>query len=453
MQSPIAGLSQFQKDWDRALVTDDALLSDLIRREPPGVAIFQIAGFCNGIYRAEQRVAKLNAEAGSTVFKMPPLRARIERLLPHVTASRRRLGWNQREVDLALLRWIRQSSTLSPVLGAGVSQGAGAPGWPDLVKALLKRALERGHEHSQIVPSVGNPARPLIERTPEGGLRITGEGSWAVERQVVGIERFTPEDETQAREILGKLEAGHGADTEILMQGAQVCWNLFGQRVFTHVTGLLYNRAPKPSEAHRAIAALAAAQEVPNRGWQPGWESVITYNFDDLMGEAFAEYEIPHARFVMTKEGVGGDPDRLAQQSKWHVPIFHLHGCTPRRPFLITDTRFVFSTAQYRAEYGERKDGLIDRVLERYLANPVHLALYIGCSFIDQEMNGLLRKAAQRHPGRWHYAILKWPEKRDGRIPDGEEIEERSKQYLDIGVQPIWIDDFAEIPGLVKALK
>src|SRR5262249_20184358 len=158
---------------------------------------------------------------------------------------------------------------------------------------------------------------------------------------------------------------------------------IFGQHLFTHLTTLLYRNAPQPSDTHRAIATLGASQQVSGRAATPGWECVITYNFDDLMGEAFKEQMLPYARWVLTTGGAGVDPDELAQKSLWHIPVFHLHGYTPRRPFLITDTRFVFSTAQYRAIYGDRKDGLIDHVVDRYLANPVHVALYIGCSFID----------------------------------------------------------------------
>jgi len=55
--------------------------------------------------------------------------------------------------------------------------------------------------------------------------------------------------------------------------------------------------------------------------------------------------------------------------------------------------------------------------------------------------------------GRWHYAILKWPEKRNGRVPDADEIEVKSTKYLSFGVQPIWVDDFDEIPGIVSSLE
>jgi hypothetical protein len=443
----VARLSEFPDLWNQALSSDDALLDELVRCEPPGVTIFQIGGAINGFYRGEQR------------GWVKDRRERIEKLRPYLALSRRRLGWRQREVDIPLMRWIRRGGLLSPVIGAGVSQAAGAPGWADLVKVLVRLALERGHEITQMVPSPDNPPEPF-EPTADGGLRYVGNsgGISRYTREVIRVERFSPDSEAQAREILATLQSGPVTDTELLMRGAQLCSDLLGQEMFTYVTGLLYQNAPGPGEIHRAIASIAQPQEVYGGRIAPGWESVITYNFDDLMGEAFAEFNIPHGRWALTRRGIRIDPDRRAQQTYnkgdpnfWYIPIYHLHGYTPRRPFLITDIRFVFSIAQYQTIYSQSKE-LLDRVLQDHLANPVHVALYIGCSFTDQAMNGLLFRAAEQWPGRWHYAILKWPEKRHGRVPDGDEIQKHSARYLALGIQPIWIDDYSEIPDLIRSL-
>jgi len=150
---------------------------------------------------------------------------------------------------------------------------------------------------------------------------------------------------------------------------------------------------------------------------------------------------------------IAGDPDELARAGSWHQPIFHLHGYTPRRLFLITKVEFVFSTAQYSSAYDGGRRAIIDKVLHEYLANPVHIALYTGCSFSDEAMNDLLRDAATRYPGRMHYALLKWPVDRGGVEPDSEEIEERSRRYVEMGVQPVWLDDYAEIPEIIRSLK
>lgn len=478
MDAAVARAVQLRQTWAQAM-SDDALLRELVGCESPEVTIIGIAGLINAMYRGGQKLASLMYAAPDLAARLAPetsayveaIRPRIQKLLPYLQPSRRRLGWRQREVDIELMRWVRRSCTLSLVLGAGISQGAGAPGWAELVKLLLQRALERGHEISHMVSSKDNPPVQPFTSTPEGeiivDMRAMGT-TWSVEREVVRVERFTPEAEVKARAIVGAidkamLEKRPFTDTECLKQGAQLCSDLYGQEMFTHLTGILYRLAPKPSETHRAIASLAGVQQAAGHGFVPGWESVITYNFDNLMGEAFTEYKIPHAAWAMTHQGVRGAPDKLAQgidakklgkdKDSWYVPIYHLHGFTPREPFLITDTRFVFSTKQYLDIYGDRKDGVIDRVLDQYLANPVHIALYVGCSFADEYMNELLRQAAERYPGRWHYAILKWPEDRNGRLPDPDEINENSAKYLKFGVQPIWVDDFEEIPPIVRSLK
>jgi hypothetical protein len=83
----------------------------------------------------------------------------------------------------------------------------------------------------------------------------------------------------------------------------------------------------------------------------------------------------------------------------------------------------------------------------------VRIALYIGCSFADEAMNGLLREAFAEYPGRYHYALLKWPRDRKGKEPDRSEIAAESAKYLEFGVRPVWFDDFAELPGLIRQLQ
>jgi hypothetical protein len=92
-------------------------------------------------------------------------------------------------------------------------------------------------------------------------------------------------------------------------------------------------------------------------------------------------------------------------------------------------------------------------VFDQFLANPVHVALYIGCSFSDEAMNNLLRDAFQRFPGRYHYALLKWPYDRKGSIPTGDEVKAESAKYLEIGIRPVWFDNFEELPGLIGQLQ
>jgi hypothetical protein len=208
-----------------------------------------------------------------------------------------------------------------------------------------------------------------------------------------------------------------------------------------HMTGVLYSRCHEPGPIHRAIAALGS------------WDAVITYNFDDLAGEAFDERDLPRAVWAMSGGEMKGDPNALAQESDWHQPIFHVHGYTPRKLFRITHSEFVFSTHQYAERYGRDYDGVLAHVLQAHLARAVHAALYIGCSFQDEEMNNLLRHAHAELPGRTHFAFLQWPEPLGGSIPSSDEVAERSQPYVEMGVQPVWFEDFDEIPALIGALR
>lgn len=96
--------------------------------------------------------------------------------------------------------------------------------------------------------------------------------------------------------------------------------------------------------------------------------------------------------------------------------------------------------------------GIIGEVFARYLANPIHHGLYVGCSFQDESMNALLRDAASALPGRYHYGLLKWPGNSPLTKSSPEEVVLESTRYVSMGVRPIWFDDFREIPDLIRRL-
>jgi hypothetical protein len=157
----------------------------------------------------------------------------------------------------------------------------------------------------------------------------------------------------------------------------------------------------------------------------------------------------------MRGDEIAGDPNEKARaggQAGLHQHIYHLHGYTPRKLFLITSVRFVFSTSQYEQTYGGSQIGIIGEVFARWLANPVHHALYVGCSFEDEAMNDLLRDAARALPGRYHYALLRWSGETLFRKATNEDLAMASAPYVTMGVRPIWFDRFDEIPELIRSL-
>lgn len=440
--------SQEQIAWKRALLGgDDALLHHLASIDHPAAALLELETYINGLYRVTQLLPWLDTT---------DLKSKIERVLPLVSDIRSRLGWRIRDFDLGLLRMIRRSSALSPVLGAGVSMGAGAPSWSDLVRLMLEETLEKGVEFYEYVPAPDNPAQPPIEFLPDGTVRIGETGRWRFEQNVKDVKRYSMEQEQVARNILAEVKTkGNKTDVETLMGGAQICYDLCGQHLFRLLTSCLYKHAKAPSETHQAIAELASMQTVPDRGSAcfPGWEAIITYNFDALMSEALAAQQIPHVAWAMKGDELKGDPDELARNSQWYQSVFHLHGYTPQHLFLITNIHYVFSTSQYLTTYKGPQSTIFDVVFRSILANPVHIALYIGCSFADEAMNGLLRAAFSEYPGRYHYALLQWPHNRKEKEPTPNEIQAESAKYLEFGVRPVWFDGFSELPNIIRTLQ
>jgi hypothetical protein len=425
------GPSQNKEAWKKALFTgDDQLLEQLVTQEMPGVALFEIQVYINGLYQACEQL-------GDSPYLVHD---KIMRVLKPLKNIRHHLGPAQREADIYILRWIRRASALSAVVGAGVTMDAGGPSWPELVLELLNIAIVKGHEIAEKVETPDSTQQHLKMR-----------------RQVRDIKHFQPSQKLIAEDIIDKIELGT-ADTEDLMLGAQICLELFGQHMFTHITGILYKNQRKPGPIHRALASLAHPQMVPDRSPLPlpGWESIITYNFDDLMGEALDTLGLARASWAMRGDEMAGDPNELTIEQgteNFYQSIFHLHGYTPRKPFMITHIQYVFSTSQYQKLYARKKRSIVNYVFKHFLANPVHYALYIGCSFQDEAMNQLLLDAAVQLPGRTHFALLKWPLQTPYSQADSNEIDCQSEKYLNIGVQPVWLDDYGEIPEIIRQLK
>jgi len=439
----IVGPSKKRSNWRDFFTAqrwEPAEFAGLVEGDDIGAAFFEIETQINGLYRALQRAQAMASQLNLS-FNPEPVREvefKARWLVAHSEPFREALGPLQRHLDLGLMRWMRRASCLSVVIGAGVTMDAGGPSWPELVRRLLVLVTERGREIWEMQPSA--------ESTPE---------HMQLHRVVTGAEHLAPAAATRAREVLLQIAAGT-ADTEALMDGAQICYNLLGQHLFTDLTQILYEKQREPGSIHRVIAELAPPLEVKDRGgWFPGWDSIITYNFDDLMGEALDAIGLARAAYAMRGDEVAGDPNELARkggQSGLHQRIYHLHGYTPRKPFLITNVRFVFSTSQYEKTYGDNRAGIIAEVFANWLANPVHHALYVGCSFQDESMNELLRAAANTLPGRYHYALLKWPGKGLLANSSPEEVAREAARYMSMGVRPIWFDDFREIPELIRCL-
>jgi hypothetical protein len=366
----------------------------------------------------------------------------VQKYLPAAEMARRRAGPAQREIDLHTLRVLRHGGHLCAVLGAGATMNAGGPSWPQLVRRLLTIGLGDGYR--------------IAVTKPRELLRITDLVAGTAER-VIGFRPFTPGQRGEAISIVSAIDAGT-ATTETLKQGAELCLAVAGQRLFADVTDILYENDREPGAIHAAVAELAEPMRLFGSGDRRayGWSALITYNFDDFMGEALDRRNVPRAAWTMRGGELVGDANSLAKkqgQDGPYLPILHLHGYSPRRFFYITNIRYVFATSQYDTIYAADQRPLLDSVFTQLLANPAQRAVYIGCSFEDDRMNELLEQSRRHLPGCEHWAFLRWPG--PGRYSEStaDQIERHARRYVAFGVRPIWFDEYAELPGLIQRLK
>jgi sirohydrochlorin ferrochelatase len=178
----------------------------------------------------------------------------------------------------------------------------------------------------------------------------------------------------------------------------------------------------------------------------PRVRAVVTSNYDPFLEAASSTMFI---RPVLKPVGaVGSHVGRLDQ-----IPVFHIHGYVPYperekpsrdiRPFVDP----VVTASDYEAAW--RADDVYCPTMGPQIHVLRHYAtLFVGFSFRDRWVNGLLKRLneerEERAPGDrlYHYALMK----RDDVQSKGESF------FSKLGVKPIALNDFKEIPRLLGHL-
>lgn len=214
------------------------------------------------------------------------------------------------------------------------------------------------------------------------------------------------------------------------------------------VREILYKNSVDSSDLLEEIGQLC----IPNRG-KLGVRAIINYNFDDLVEKNLKRLRVKYHSIY--GEGMIPDSDELG--------IYHVHGFLPQEKENyenLTKSLLVFSEEGYHKLMLEPYNWANISQLN-YMIN--NTCLFIGLSMTDPNMRRLLEIAAQKRTGNdgdcQHYVIM-----RRFRIKEPAEVEsiksfERVNETLqesffkELGVNVIWIDEFSEIPVLLKQIK
>lgn len=305
------------------------------------------------------------------------------------------------------------------VLGAGVSMGFGLPDWDTLLQKLMITTIEKEQDVSTVLSKLFSSV-------------------------------FSP-----SPLIAGRYLQKYYEDKELSFEEA--------------VRKVLYEEIDidKPSELMNEIVNFCVAP-----GKSPNLDSIITYNFDDILEQRLSKVgiEIPHKSIY----GIGMNPDG-------RLPIYHVHGYLQQEGKLSDQNQITFGENIYHKQYVDIYSwNNIVQINKFRDAN----CLFIGSSLTDPNIRRLL-DIAKKQKGETdeNHFVFKRRYKEEAVKHRLRILLEENKDLLDekalaqlnfddtvkflisiierfeetdtasFGVKTIWIDEWTEIPEILKLVR
>lgn len=343
--------------------------------------------------------------------------------------------------DIKGLRYAWRTRQLVLFLGAGVSIPYGLPSWKSLVLELL-------FEQAQGTRRLGN-MWPHYRRAV---------ASWMT-------DYFDYDPLVLARMVERDLRLRSSKTLDRANRPVDRV-DLFLERLRTH----LYANYREPAEK-TILAAIAGLIAKSNS--RCGVDSVVTFNFDDLL----------EAELRRRKVTVQPVTNSERQQGRG-LRVIHPHGYVPKvGPISRQD--IIFTEPDYHKLTESMFHWGLSEIVDRLRKNAV---LFIGLSMSDPSLRRLLD--ASRNSGiPPHWQIQKRHEIRDHEVLEVmAEVERRAREYATLlgagfdeqkkpfqleesihaalkqadtydrevfesmGVKTIWVDRFADVPGIISAI-
>jgi NAD-dependent SIR2 family protein deacetylase len=207
-------------------------------------------------------------------------------------------------------------------------------------------------------------------------------------------------------------------------------------------------------------------------GKSPNLDSIITYNFDDILEYKLKKTEMPIPYKSVYGIGIEVKNDEL--------PIYHVHGYLPESDKLNESHKITFGESNYHQQYSDIYSWNNMVQINKFRENT---CLFIGSSLTDPNIRRLL-DIAYRQKGnkkKHHYIfkqrinnqklskdlkkILESDELLNNKNKAGLDFEETIKLLSEIherfeendsasfGVKTIWVDDWDEVPVMLKKMR
>ena len=281
------------------------------------------------------------------------------------------------EEKIALLKEALIDNQLTLVCGAGVSRDSSIPDWNELLVNILNETF---FDDGSNVPKSKILAEDLLSLMPQSNL------------------------------ILGKY-------LRLVLK------NDFEKVVQKH----LYLE----TNMMKAIVELARPKRRGKR-----LESIITFNFDDLIECALSKHNIEYCS--IWKEGQIYGIDAL--------PIFHVHGFLPNQRE-IDSPNLVFSEEAYHSQFIDPYSWSNLIQLNTFSTN---ICLFVGLSLSDPNLRRLLDISWRRNQRCKHYIVMRKEPQKNRTDEIATMLFEQDANSL--GLNVIWCSDFSEIPSILSSI-
>lgn len=274
-------------------------------------------------------------------------------------------------------------------LGAGVSMDAGGPSWEELLRKIMKRFKKFGKQKDFDKVYEWCGMSPIIlGRYAASNKKILQDVTEYLRRFV--LYRGVNEDSSELIKAICEAVEGSDNDERVVVSGKV--------------------------------------------------DSIITYNYDDLVETALEKRGIKVARI-----------SQKGQNYRNEIPVYHVHGIIPRDLNGIIPTP-ILGEKEYHQMY---KESYHWSNVEQLHALDRNTCFFIGLSMTDPNLRRLLDISMSGSDNETkHYAFLQ----RKSLFPQDDVEKNKAHfntieyQLSDLGVHVIWYENHNEVPGMIRRI-